>query len=175
MFIELLRNRRSVRQFKTESVSRKELTLLQEALLRSPSSRCLNPWEFVLIRDKNRLDRLSESKQHGSAFLKNAPLAVIVLGDRTKTDVWVEDCSIASIIVQLAAEDLGLGSCWVQIRNRMHNDTQTSEAYVRNLLHIPDCMAVESIIAIGRPKEKNRGHDRSVLQYEKIHEESYTN
>ena len=52
------------------------------------------------------------------------------------SDVWIEDCSIAAIIVHLAAESLGLGSCWIQVRNRQHNAETTSEDYVRDVLGI---------------------------------------
>ncbi len=49
-------------------------------------------------------------------------------------DVWIEDCSIASLILHLAASDLGLGSCWVQIRKREHDANRTAEEYTKNLL-----------------------------------------
>jgi nitroreductase len=133
-----------------------------------PSSRGHNPWEFVLVDDRDLLYDLSKSKQHGSDFIRKAPLAVVVCADSTKSDVWVEDCSIAAIIVQLTALSLGLGSCWAQIRNRKHDDDSTAEEHVRRLLGLPEQIKVESIIAIGHPAENLPPIPASRLQYEKI-------
>jgi len=65
------------------------------------------------------------------------------------SDVWNEDCSIASIILQLSAEALGMGSSWVQIHRRYHNDDQTANEFISELLHIPDHLEVLSVVGIG--------------------------
>src|SRR6185369_3089445 len=106
--IELLRKRRSIRKFTAEKIAPEAIETIVEAALRAPSSRGINPWEFVLVDDPEILDKLSRSKQHGSEFLKNAPLAVVVCADGAKSDVWIEDCSIAAIIIQLTAVSLKL-------------------------------------------------------------------
>lgn len=165
--IELLRKRRSIRKFTGEKVAPETVELLIEALLRAPSSRGINPWEFVVVDDPELLSLLSRSKEHGSGFLKNAPLAMVVCADSTKSDVWIEDCAIASIIVQMAALSLGLGSCWVQIRNRPHDGSRSAEEYIRELLGLPAHVTVESIIGIGHPGEA-RPVPTKDLQYEKV-------
>ena len=132
--IELLRKRRSIRKFTAEKIGFKAIETIIEAALRAPSSRGINPWEFVLVDDPEMLGKLSKSKLHGSEFLKNAPFAIVVCADSTKSDVWIEDCSIAAIIIQFAAVSLGLGSCWAQIRTRQHDYEITAEAYVQELL-----------------------------------------
>ncbi len=137
-------------------------------MLLSPSSRGINPWEFVFVTDQELLKQLSRSKTHSSDFLKDAPLGIVICADEAKTDAWIEDCSIASIIVQLAAESLGLSSCWIQIRNRMHKDEITSEKYIKNLLEIPLHFKVQSIIAIGYPDEKKKPHTKDELDFGKI-------
>ncbi|HEY6874153.1 MAG TPA: nitroreductase family protein [Geobacteraceae bacterium] len=166
--IELLRKRRSIRTFTGEKVGPETVELLVEALLRAPSSRGLNPWEFVVVDDTELLSRLSRSKEHGSGFLKAAPLAIVVCADSTRSDVWIEDCAIASILVQMAALSLGLGSCWVQIRNRRHDGGRSAEEYVRELLGLPEHVAVESIIGIGHPAETQRPIPAGELQYAKV-------
>lgn len=174
MFISLIQNRRSVRKFTKQPVEDAKVDKLIEAALRAPSSRSFNPWEFIVVSDKSLLDRLSESKPHGSAFLKNAPLGIVVLADSEKSDVWVEDASIACIFIQLAAESMGLGSCWIQIRKRMHDSGQTAETYIHEMLNIPEHLCVEAIIAIGYPDEKKVPHEKSALQYEKIQYNRYS-
>lgn len=166
--INLLRSRRSIRRYEDRPVHGEHLEILKEALLRCPSSREVNPWTFIFVDDKGQIERLSRSKEHGSFFLEGAPLAVVVCGDETKTDIWVEDCSIASIMLQLAAHSLGLGTCWVQIRLRFHEKEVTAEKYVQELLNIPPHMRVESIIGIGYPAETKQSLPRERLDYTKI-------
>lgn len=174
MFLDLISNRRSIRRFKQQSVEKEKINTLIEAALRSPSSRGINPWHFIIIEDSELLINLSKAKRHGSDFLKNTPLGIVVCGDTSKSDVWVEDTSIASIIIQLAAHDLGLGSCWIQIRNREHDSLKTADLFVKEILHIPDNIMVESIIAIGYSDELKQGHHKNTLQHNKISFNTYT-
>ncbi|MGW8193255.1 MAG: nitroreductase family protein [Desulforhopalus sp.] len=168
MFIDLLRKRRSIRQFLDKPVEKEKIDLLVEAMLRSPSSRSLYPWEFVVVTDPDSIKALAKAKPHGASFMKDAPLAIVVCGDPDKCDVWIEDCSIASINLHLQATDLGLGSCWIQIRKRDHNHLTSAEQYVRDLLGIKSGLAVAAIIAIGYAKEEKEGHSASTLLFERV-------
>ncbi|MCD4741510.1 MAG: nitroreductase family protein [Desulfobacteraceae bacterium] len=174
MFFKLIEKRRSIRKFKQKKIERKKIDKLIEAALRAPSSRGFNPWRFIVIDNKDILYKLSESKPHGSSFLKDAALGIVVCGDIGKSDVWVEDTSIAAIFIQLAAESLELASCWIQIRKREHNKTLSANKYVKELLSIPDNMNVASIIAIGYPDEDKQGHTKESLQTEKIFYNNYS-
>ena len=175
MFLSLIEKRRSIRKYTGKPLEAEKIDALVEAALRSPSSRGFNPWEFVVVTDKTLLEKLSKAKPHGASFLKNAPLGIVVCADPAKCDVWVEDASIASIFIHLAAESMGLGSCWIQIRKRMHDQTTTAQAYIRDLLDIPENLSVESIVAIGYPGEKKPPHLKEELQYEKVHYDFYGN
>lgn len=174
MLLELLKRRRSIRKFTDQSVEQEKIDILVEAMLRSPSSRSLNPWEFVVVQDKETIETLSQAKPHGATFMKGAPLAIAVCADPAKCDVWVEDCSIASLLLHLAATDLGLGSCWVQIRLREHDQTQMASDHVAKLLGLPEGMEVEAIIAIGYPAEEKQGHPVESLLMERVHRERYS-
>ncbi|MBN2029317.1 nitroreductase family protein [bacterium] len=173
MVLSILQKRRSIRQFQNKEIEKKKLDQIIEALLRSPSSRSLNPWEFIVVTDRKLLAVLSEAKPHGSAFLKNAPLGIIVCADPKKSDVWIEDCAIASIIGQLTAESLGLGSCWIQIRDRWHAEGKPAEDYIKAYLDIPAHIKIESILAVGYADEKKRPHPAETLEYKKIHHNYY--
>ena len=166
--IDLLRKRRSIRKFTSEIIPAESITALTEAALRSPSSKGSKPWEFILVDDPLLLTQLSEVKKSGSAFLKEAPLAIVVCADSTRSDVWIEDCSIAAIIIQLEAESLGLGSCWIQVRNRMYSDGKTSEARIQELLGMAEHIKVLSIIAIGYPAESKPSVPSENLLNERI-------
>lgn len=150
---DLLRRRRSIRSYKNRPIEPEKIALLKEAELRAPSSRSIMPWRFIFVTDKEVLYRLSIAKEDGSQFLKGASLGVVVCADETMSDVWIEDCSIAAIILQLAGLELGIGSCWVQIRNRKTRDGKPSESYVRGVLGIPDNMRILMILSMGYPDE----------------------
>ena len=175
MLVSLLQKRRSIRKYSDKNVEAEKIDLLIEAALRSPSARAFNPWEFVVVTDKVLLGKLSESKAHGSAFIKNAPLGIVVCADPGKQDVWIEDASIAAVTIHYTATSLGLGSCWIQIRERMRTDNEPAEPYVRELLNIPSHLKVLAMIAIGYPDEQKPGHPKEKLPYEKIHKETFGN
>ena len=169
MFMSVIQKRRSIRKFLVKPVEGEKIDTLVEAALRSPSSRGFNPWEFIVVTEQGLLEKLSKAKQHGSEFLQNAPLGIVVCGNPDKSDTWVEDTSIASIFILLAAESMGLGGCWIQIRERMHNDAKTAQEYIGQTLHIPEKLKVESIIALGYPAEQKTPHAKEGLEYEKVY------
>jgi len=171
--IELLRKRRSIRRYTEQEVEEEKISLLTEAALLSPSSKGIKPCEIITVTDRNILKKLSEAKRHGSEFLKYAPLAIIVLADTSLSDAWIEDASIISIVIQLEAESLGLGSCWIQVRNRYHKEGVTAGRYIADILGIPERYSVESIIAAGYPDEHIEPHSKILLRYDKVHHEKY--
>ena len=76
--LELLRHRRSVRFFETKAVDPEDIDRLIEAVLRAPTSRGFQPWEFIVVTESDRLEKLAAAKGHGSAFLGRAPLAFVI-------------------------------------------------------------------------------------------------
>ena len=173
MFLSLLEKRRSIRKFLDQDVASAKVEVLIESALRAPSSMGRNPWEFIIIRDRELLGKLSKSKPYGAAFLKNAPLGIVVCADPAKCDVWIEDASIATIFLLLGAESIGLGGCWIQIRKRMHDEHKTSKAYISELLNIPENLEIEAIVAIGYPAEQKPTHPKENLRYGKVHYERF--
>jgi len=171
--IELLRARRSIRKYTNKTIEPEKIEILKEAVLRSPSSRNIDPWEFIFVTDRELLVKLSRSKPHGAKFLEGAALGIVVCADGSKSDVCVEDCSIVSILVQMVAQSIGLGSCWIQIRKRMFDGTTTSGRYIKNLLNMPEQIEVESIVAIGYPAEEREPLPKDALKYAKIHVNGY--
>jgi len=167
--IEWLRNRRSIRKYLDRPIEPEKIELLKEAVLRAPSSRSLDPWEFIFVQDRGLLEKLAACKPHGASFLEQAALGIVICGDSTQSDVWVEDCSIASILVQMVAQSLGLGSCWIQVRNRNYDEQSRSEQYVQSLLGIPGPIKVESIVAVGYPAQSREPLPREQLKSSKVH------
>ena len=168
-FASLIKQRRSTRKFTEEPPTPEQVEAILKAGLMAPSSKRSNPWQFIVVEDKEMLQKLAHCKNGGSAFLEGCSLAVVVCADVMASDVWVEDASVASIYMQLQAEDLGLGSCWCQIRNRVTEDERDSNDYVRFLLQIPYQLDVLSIIGFGHKDQVRKPFDESHLQWEKIH------
>lgn len=169
MLYELLKSRRSVRKFEDREIEKEKVDLIIKSALLSPSSRGIRPWEFIVVNDKETIKKLSQCKEYDSAFLSGAPLAIVVVADHASSDVWVEDASIASAIIHLAAHSTGLGSCWIQVRERFHAKDIKSEDYVSEVLGIPEKSSVLSIVAIGYPDENKKAYNDDGLLYGKVH------
>lgn len=172
-FFDLAQKRRSTRKFTEEKVSQEIQEKLKQIVLMSPSGHRANPWEFIFVEDKASLEAISQCKSAGATFVKDAALAVVVVADTTKTDVWIEDCSIASAYLHLAAEDLGLGSCWVQMRLRSQESGDMASDVLKKLFNIPEQYEVLSVVAMGYKEEERKPFDLSRLQLEKIHTEKF--
>ena len=168
-FHQLLLNRRSYRKYKEQELKAEDVKLILEAALVSPSSKSTMGWEFIVVEEKETLEKLSLCKEHGARPIACCKLAVVVTADTTKSDVWIEDASIASIIMQLQAADLGLGSCWIQVRERFTADGVSSEEYVREMFGIPEQYAVLSVISFGYKDEERKPYDPEKTQWEKVH------
>lgn len=172
-FSELIKNRRSMRKFTDEELSQEQVVELMKAALMAPTSKRSNAWQFILVDDKETLKKLSLCKEQASQFIADAALAIVVCADPLASDVWIEDASIASIYIQLQAEDLGLGSCWVQVRERFTANGTDSGEYVHGVLDIPLQLQVLNIVAIGHKGMERKPFNEEHLQWDKIHLNKY--
>lgn len=174
-FSELIKIRRSTRKFTEEALTPEEVEMLMRAALMSPSSKRSNCWQFIVVDDPEKLQQLSQCKENGAGLIAGAPLAIVVVADPMTSDVWIEDASIASLMIQLQAEDLGLGSCWVQIRERYTAEGVAANDVVHELLDIPLQLQVISIIAVGHKGQERKPFNEENLQWEKVHINQYRN
>ena len=162
-----------MRKFTDEELTQEQVVALLKAALMSPSSKRSNPWQFVVVDDKETLQKLSLCKEMGSSFLKDAALAIVVMADPLVSDVWIEDAAIASLMIQLQAEDLGLGSCWIQIRERFTAIGTPAGEFVHDVLDIPLQLQVLSIVAGWHKGMERKPFNEEHLQREKIHLNKY--
>lgn len=167
-YFDVVRSRRSIRKFENKPVEQEKVTQMLEAALRAPTARGSRPWEFVVVTDTDLLTKLASSRPGGSGFFKGAPLAIAVCADPSKSAPWIEDCSIAALTIQYAAQALGLGSCWSQMRMREHDDKTTAGAYVAQLLDLPDNLELECIVAVGYPAETKPAYAEGDLLFDRV-------
>lgn len=168
-FHQLLINRHSIRRYKDEALDAEVVKQIIEAGLLAPSSKSSRPWQFVIVEDKDVLSLLSKCKSAGALPLAGAAMAIVICGDPAKSDVFVEDCSVAATFMQLQAAALGVGSCWIQIRDRYDSNEEPAQNLIKETLNIPDYLQVVQVVTLGISDENRRPVDPSKLLWEKVH------
>jgi len=161
--------RRSVRDYTGEAVTEEQLRLILQAGLCAPSSKNRRPWQMIVVRDKEMLNKMADYRASGAQMLRGADCAIVVLGDESLTDVWCEDCSIVMTQMHLMADALGLGSCWIQGRLRQAADGSTGEEYLRRLLAFPEQLRLAAVLSVGVPAEHRPPYTAEDLLWDKVH------
>ena len=168
-FKDLVQLRRSHRKFTAEEIDADDVKLILRAGLMAPTSKGQRAWQFVVVDDKTDLEKLSDAKDMGGQFLKDAPLAIVVLGDPMQNDCWVEDGSIAAISMQYQIEALGLGSCWIQMRGRGLSDGTSADTVIQGVLDIPENLSCLCILAVGHKADERKPQNEDKLKWENVH------
>ena len=156
-FKELIAKRRSVRKFTDREVPREVVDRILAEALSAPSARNTRTTRFLVVDDPALVARMAEMRDYGSAFLKGAPLAVLVLGDTSASDLWRENAAISATVLQLACVDEGLASCWVHVNGRPRRkdapDGERAADYLRTFLPVPDgCAPPWAILTFPPPR-----------------------
>jgi nitroreductase len=166
--IEGIKTRRSIRKFTKKKVSKKDIEELLRAAMQAPSAGNRQPWHFVVVTDREKLDKVPEFHPY-SKMLKEAPLAILICA-KSKTDkycdYWVQDCSAATQNLLLAAHAKGLGAVWLgiyPIDERVNG--------IKDLFSLPAGVVPLSLNAIGYPAEEKEPIDR--YDETKIHYETW--
>lgn len=167
--IELMRNRRSVRQFTEETVPQEKVEKVVQAALMSATGKGVRPWEFVVVQDKETILKLSGCRPGVGKTIAGGNVAIVVAADAEKSDIWIEDCSIAMANMYLMAEEQGVGGCWIHCRERETPDGGSTEEYVKSVLGIPETYRVLSMFVFGVPAAHAAPYELDQLKTEKVH------
>ncbi|MEE1165159.1 MAG: nitroreductase family protein [Lachnospiraceae bacterium] len=172
--METFLNRRSVRSYTGEAVPMEKLNTIIMAGLSSASSRAIRPWDLIVVRDKDKLIEMSGCRLKGSSrMLAGADAAIVVVGDEERSDVWIEDCSVVMANMHLMASALGVGSCWIQGRDREAVDGETTEDFLRRILQFPSESRLLAILSLGMPDEELPARTPESLPFNKVHINKY--
>lgn len=166
--IEALATRRSVRQFQDRPVPEEHIATIIAAAMTAPSAGNQQPWHFVVISDREKLNQIPSFHPH-SAMVAQAPVAVLVCGDPQGApwpDFWVQDCSAAVQNLLLAARDLGLGTVWAGVY-----PAEERMAGFRRLFAVPEQVYPFALVPVGWPKGPFSAVDR--FKPERIHAETW--
>ncbi len=158
-----------MRKFTEQALTEGELDSILRCALMAPSSKGKRSPEYIIVDEPEKLSLLAHVKDRGAELLEGAKVAIVVVADPAVSDIWVEDTAAATMMMLLAAEDLGLGSCWVQIHERQDEQGQDAEANVRRLLGLPDNMRVLSIVALGHKGMERKPQNEERLDWTKVH------
>jgi nitroreductase len=156
-FLEVIEKRHSVRKYSDRLVEKELLDAIVKVAQTAPSSRNSKSSAFMIIEDRDTLDALSQMRDYGASPLKSAQAAIIVMGDESKTDLWVDNCAISATFIQLAVTAMDLVSCWIHINGRpcLKDEPPGAKAedYVRELLGVRQGLRPYCAVAIGYPEE----------------------
>ncbi|AKN31438.1 NADH dehydrogenase [Clostridium carboxidivorans P7] len=155
--MNIILNRKSIRKYKDIKVSSEIVEDLLRAAMAAPSAGNEQPWDFIILRDKAIMKKITEFHPYSKPLL-NADVAIVVCGDKAKEKFegyWVQDCSAASENILLAAEDKGLGAVWLGVY-----PLEDRIIPLKELLNLPESVIPLSIISIGYPDEQRKPEDR---------------
>ena len=159
-------DRKSVRHFKGGEISRDTLELIVKAGMAAPTGKNIQPWQFVVVTDKAKLNQMADSLPNAK-MLREASAAIIVCGMDAKefengSPYWMLDCSNASENILLAIESLGLGGLWTA--GWPYDDRMDP---IRKILNIPANVIPLNVIPIGYPTGEDKPKDK--FKPERIH------
>ena len=170
--LDIIKNRRSIRKFKEHTLSKETIQEIIKGGLLAPTSKNKKPVEFIVVEEREDLLKLKYCKNKGNIGFETASCAIVVVADSQKSDVWIEDASIAASYMQLQAGALGLSSVWIQIRKRQ-SDFDDSNNIVKEILNIPDNFSVLCILLLGYKDENRSSYEESDIDYSKVHYGKY--
>lgn len=168
MIIKAIKNRRSVREYQDKPVTEEDIIEIIKAAQFAPTGRNNRLVEYIIVKDqavKENLYQISR-KQIDQDFVKKAPVILVLVSNKRKNNLYIQDLSIASAHIFLQSAELGLGTVWKNI-----NPEQSEE--IKQLLNIPESYSLVNIIPIGYPKENLEAHTDDEFSNKKIHYEKW--
>ena len=159
--LQNIMTRTSVRKFKQQPVEDAKIEALLRAGMASPTSGDMQPWHFVVLKEKKDIERYAASNKYHAEDIKKTPLFIFVCADTTRMaegqgkELWVQDLSAASENILLAAHAMGLGACWTTIY-----PIQKKVAGISRTLKLPANLIPLNGIIIGYPDEPLQPKDK---------------
>lgn len=160
---ETLIKRRSIRNFQDKSIEPKVLNNIFNLCRYSPTSRNSQSYYYLVISDKEELKWLANTRGQAGKPILNAPMAVLVITDNTKTIRLEQDADIAATYFMLAAHTFNVGTCWI---------TDMNKEEIKRHFNIPAGHHISCAIATGYPDEvkevPNRREISEFVKYDKL-------
>jgi len=166
MNLDYIFRRRSIRKYTDKPVTDRQIKYILEAAMAAPSAHNFKPWRFIVIRDRETLDRIAQVHPH-ARMLVQAPLGIVICGDISISPKrWDQDCAAATENILLALPELGLGGVWIG-----YHPLKDEEDILKNVVPVPDNIRIFSLVAIGHAAEKKIS--RSQYEDKNVHYETW--
>ncbi|MBR4903378.1 MAG: nitroreductase family protein [Selenomonadaceae bacterium] len=166
--LEIMRSRRSVRRYTDEKISDDNLKKILCGALLAPSGHSKYPCKFIVVTNRELLIKMSHCRKGVAKMLEGAAAAVVVIADKNISDTFIEDSCVAMMNMELVATSLGIGNCWIQIRNRDAENDSASEEFLRGLLNFPENLACQAVLSLGIPVKPPRARELDQLNFDKV-------
>ena len=163
--LDLIKKRRSIRKYTSAPIADADIQALLEAAMAAPSASNRQPWEFVVVRDRELCRQLAETHTY-SKMAAEAAVVFAVCGRESESHHWVEDTSAATQKLLLAAAGLGLGAVWIACY-----PSAEREGHVRQVLGLPDSLRVLCLVPAGHPAEEKP--PRTQFDASRVHYDRY--
>lgn len=168
-------HRRSTRQFNDQPLTEEQIQTILMAALSSPTGHGYYPCDIIVVTDKEVLKKLEGTRDGAGKMIAACGAAFFVIGDKVKSETWIEDCSIMLSNMHLMSDAMGLGSCWIQARVRQAADGQPADQFVRGILGYPEQFELEGCLAVGNIDVHPEPHDQAFFDkmMEKVHRDKF--
>lgn len=170
--IQNILTRRSIRNFEDRPISKEDMKTILDAAMSGPTCANTRAWQFVVVEDKETLNKMAQANGIYAAPLKEAAAGILICGDLEKAfalakEYWVIDGAIAGQNISLAARALGIGSVWLGTWPQMDRVEKQIE-----LFDLPEHIVPHSVIALGYSKdtenvEEKENYDADCVHFER--------
>lgn len=162
-------SRRSIRKYINIPVEKEILDELLKVAIMAPTGHNARACEFIVFDNEKDIKKLIGIKKSGASFLETAQAGIGIIVDTTKAGTWIEDGSIAGYTIQLKAHEMGLGSCWLQLRDRFSPNDEPSDELFAKIVGLPENYKVLCFIALGYADEEKPSYTEKDIDFSKVH------
>lgn len=162
-------SRRSIRKYKNIPVEKEIIDELLKVAIIAPTGHNARACEFIVFKNEKEVKKLIGIKKAGANFLETAQAGIAIVVNCDKAGTWIEDGSVAAYTIQLKAHELGLGSCWLQLRDRFSPDNEPSDELFAKIVGLPKNYRVLCFIALGYADEEKSSYNEKDIDLSKVH------
>ena len=168
--LEAIEKRRSLRSYTGEPLEDWQVENIIKAFMYAPSAMNWRPCHLIVVRERDTLKELSQATPWAK-MMEKAGVGLVITCDPERSRWWIEDGSAASENILIEVSDMGLGACWVQVRDI--SPEIDAEKNVKDILGIPDNFRVLNMIAVGVPKRYKERHTEFQIERDRLHMERF--
>lgn len=162
-------SRRSIRKYKNIPIEKEIIDELLKVAIIAPTGHNARACEFIVFENEKEVKKLIGIKKAGANFLETTQAGIAIVVNCDKSGTWIEDGSVAAYTIQLKAHEMGLGSCWLQLRDRFSPNDEPSDELFAKIVGLPKNYRVLCFIALGYADEEKTSYTEKDVDLSKMH------